>query len=361
MAAIGAAGIASTAILAQLATRRLKELDDMNRSAPYLFVVATLGLIGLGGMTVALAAPSAFSEGTRTAAAAIGASILGGLLVVLGGIPLIRVAVSKLGIAVASAILKDLVTAIALIIGAIWAIITWIHQTRQYRESLLPALEATICAHQKTLRNSQNLQNFLEYTFIEEESPARHPNVRLIEGSVYIKNVGTSKTNLQICECVRPGKDPETGDERDVFAGYCKRDAPSPTCESPGGVPKGPIVVSEVHLDPESGEMRFFQKGRFWLTRSAVDERSTKVPTDEIRPNAEDKFEFLATVPGPGIYAIMFTSPIDEAEEARMQKVDGPRPWRRRWDPTTFLEVSDSPPASDQNPAPRDCDRPSAR
>ncbi len=46
-------------------------------------------------------------------------------------------------------------------------------------------------------------------------------------------------------------------------------------------------------------------------------QRPDIVITDEMRPNAKDKLEFLVTAPGPGVYAIMFTSPLDEKESDR--------------------------------------------
>ena len=205
-----------------------------------------------------------------------------------------------------------------------WTIWWNMHQDGQRSAGQFPALQVKIA---------------VEHPQSSAQPLTKDQNERLIKGIVAIKNVGTSKTNLQLCECVRTEE--EADEQRDIFLGPCK--APKaeesiPSCEGIGGVAKGPIVVSRVNL--EHGVMHFTQPRRFWLTRSATDRRSKIGLTDEMRPNAEDQFEFLVTAPGPGIYAVMFTSPIDEEESKRMgpaaQRIPGAP---LRWDDTKFVEV----------------------
>jgi len=39
-----------------------------------------------------------------------------------------------------------------------------------------------------------------------------------------------------------------------------------------------------------------------------------------MRPKETDQFEFLASVKGAGLYALMFSAPVDEKEVSRMAK-----------------------------------------
>ncbi len=235
----------------------------------------------------------------------------------------------------ASSYLQSGVTVLILIGGAGWGLYTWFLQNESHRASLAPAIEVRIFAEQVTL---QNQQEFLS----EDKGLVDKGNTRLIKGFVTIKNVGTQKTGVQLCECVRPGA---KGDPV-VFVSKCvkpKNDQSVRLCEEDQHkdngqakeakeriVAKGPIVVSRVYLKDED-KMHFVQTGRFWMTRFSVDnrpdvaltdkqqdlQRPDIVITDEMRPNAKDKLEFLVTAPGPGVYAIMFTSPLDEKESDR--------------------------------------------
>jgi hypothetical protein len=228
----------------------------------------------------------------------------------------------------ASAYLQSFVMVLVLIGGAGWGAYTWFLQNKNYRSSLLPALELRIFAEQKNVQDPTSLLGGFLQT---------NPNARLIEGFVTIKNVGTSKTNLDVCECAQTVQ-AQTEDEHDVFVRRCEPRARVPTCAPGQGVPKGPIVISRVQLHGD--KMKFIRTGRYWLTKSSVDQRADIETTDEIRPHENDKYEFLVPVPRPGIYAVMFTSAID-AEEFDRMKSSGyeASEWPPRWDATTFIEV----------------------
>src|SRR5262249_30552951 len=118
--------------------------------------------------------------------------------------------------------------------------------------------------------------------------------------------------------------------------------------------PTGPLVVSRVQMRNHMMEIKD-RDNRFWLTRPTVDkgregndgEGKDRELLDEIRPQATDKFEFIVTVPEPGMYAIMFTSPLDKKELERMTAAGFKQPnYPLRWETTTYLEVVDVAPAS---------------
>jgi hypothetical protein len=252
------------------------------------------------------------------------------------------------------------VTVIILVAGACWGIYTWNIQYSGYKESLAPALEVRISACQKEI--------ILQDALLDKDFLIKYPRAQLIDGFVSVKNVGSLKTTLQTCECVHSVKDDITNSDRDIFSGLCEvpkygrtpRES-IPSCikqsQSKAGEAaqaKGPIVISRVYI--KDARMQFVQTGRFWLTRSSVDNRPDVLPYDEIRPQAEDKFEFVVSVPEPGLYAVMFTSPLDDEELDRMKGL-GPdnealehmtkadqdeRGWRLRWDATTFVEVHEN-------------------
>lgn len=250
---------------------------------------------------------------------------------------------------------QSLITVVLIVGRSGWGAYTWFLQDQNYRASQVPAIEVRISAISPTKVSPQNQEDFLS----QDKDLKDKAKVRLIEGTVSIKNVGTSQTSVQLCECVRPGKDGAP----DVFVRACAKPKdwkPVMLCgenprEQSGGeaiVAKGPIVVSKVYLRDED-KMKFVQAGRFWLTRFSVDNRpdlvlSNKIGlqspdmvlTDEMRPKAEDKFEFLVTVSEPGLYAVMFTSPLDKKESNRMKDAGYEMPvWQLRWYATTFVDV----------------------
>src|SRR5213078_1166213 len=119
----------------------------------------------------------------------------------------------------------------------------------------------------------------------------------VIEGFVTVRNVGTLKTCLQLYECRRA----------DGTLGANLRTCNKPQAEDivlcdNGLQAKGPIVVSRVQLDGDRTQFDEKEKEekRFWLTKPIVDPKRPRdlELSDEMRPQATDKFEFLATVPG---------------------------------------------------------------
>jgi hypothetical protein len=250
-----------------------------------------------------------------------------------------------------SLFLQGGVTVLILIIGAGWGLYTWAIQNQNYRanqeaerkkeianqvaekhkyiSSVAPALEVRIFAQESTSRYRNSV--------FEDRFRTEHPRARLITGWVSIKNVGAQKTNVRLCECTGTGKNPPPSCDNNVNQGT---HLGVPKCHE--GDPKGPLVVSKVSWNVGGMELEQLNKRkRFWLVRPSVDkERLDIEPTDEMRPNAEDKFEFLVKVPGPGVYAVMFTAPIDQEEFDRMKKAGHSMPpWPLRWDATTFVEV----------------------
>src|ERR1041384_8612260 len=102
-----------------------------------------------------------------------------------------------------------LVVALVAIGGQIFTIgwtIWWnMHQDGQRSAGQFPALQVKIA---------------VEHPQSSAQPLTKDQNERLIKGIVAIKNVGTSKTNLQLCECVRTEE--EADEQRDIFLGPCK-------------------------------------------------------------------------------------------------------------------------------------------
>jgi hypothetical protein len=84
--------------------------------------------------------------------------------------------------------------------GAGGGVHTWFLQDQNRRVTQAPAIGVTISA-KKAEVTLQNQQDFLSI----DNGLGDKANVRLISGAVAIKNVGTSQTSVQLCECVRPG------------------------------------------------------------------------------------------------------------------------------------------------------------
>jgi hypothetical protein len=225
---------------------------------------------------------------------------------------------------------QSLFTIAALIFGGAWAIYTWCKQLQDRKAGEIPALEIRIFAKQQTLKNQEDLLG---------------KGVYLIRGFVTVKNVGSSKTSLQLCECKTAGTS-----IANVQLCYKHPTDEIPQCAE--SQREGPLVVSRVSL--KDGKMGFGTPERFWLTNPSRPENTP----DEVRPQATDRFEFLVPVTDLGLYAIMFTAPVDEEERARMKD------WNRwpRWEDITFAEVkkdegneqasgaSTSPKTAHQNP-----------
>ncbi|HEV3040485.1 MAG TPA: hypothetical protein VHA33_22170 [Candidatus Angelobacter sp.] len=224
-------------------------------------------------------------------------------------------------------ILQSIVTILAFGFGAFWAVWTWWRQSEEKTAREVPALEVRVFAEEAILTDENKACLLV----------SRMPDMRFIRGVVTLKNVGTSQTNLHLCEC---------GMMSDATPEICEINETdgTPKCKGKNSIPQGPIVVSSVFS--MKNPLMQFEKGdlkRFWLVSPSVEyRRPDKILEDEMRPQAKDKFEFLVTVPHPGLYAVMFTSPVDEDEFGRMKKnmkKKWERPYWPRWDATTFVEV----------------------
>jgi hypothetical protein len=227
--------------------------------------------------------------------------------------------------------LKDIAAVVAICFGGAWAGYAFYVQKSDRDAGQMPALEVRITAKQVTL-DQKNRDNLLA-------SVKDKDDVHFIRGSVTIKNVGTAKTSVHLVECIKDGMQVE-----------CPNDG-----KNPGVEVVGPIVVAKLSrlvsgkmLFDERRMARFFgEPHRFFLQRRAVDKNRGDVEEDDdIRPQATDAFEFLVTVEGPGVYAVMFTTPIDEAESRRLEKTGELKEWPKplRWDDVTLVEVLESHP-----------------
>lgn len=167
-------------------------------------------------------------------------------------------------------------------------------ERQRYIASEWPALQVRIKAQQESLMPASKAH------LLERDE-------RLIRVCVSIENVGTSKTKLDLSG--------------------------------------GPLVVARVK-SLSNGKMDLGEAKKFWVIRVSLNPKQhlDTRPVDEMRPKETDQFEFLANVEGAGLYALMFSAPVDKKEIERMKgdaqtNMEEPRGDPLRWDATTFFEV----------------------
>lgn len=195
-----------------------------------------------------------------------------------------------------SAGLQSIAAIVALAIAAAWAWYTWGIQRQDRRQSLFPAIEITISAKQET------------------SIRVNRSNERLIRGCITIRNVGTQTTIIPLTEWDKPKSDKS-------------RQATH-----------GPIFIAKAK-PTKKNKMQFGEEQILWLSKPVAAGRPDIELQDEIRPQATDHYEFLAWVREPGIYAVMFSTGLDETEIKRMRDagIDVDYDWR--WEQTTFVKV----------------------